>query len=111
MKFLRLLPLFLCLSVFPVTSGMSCKPTQQRVTYNTLATIGQTVNKAYAAYLDQVVAGKAKYSQTLAQDYNKFQGLYNTAVQAASMNLQAPTPTDLEGLGRSIITAINTLKL
>ena len=112
MKRLFLAFLLLAIPLSPVgMTGMSCKPTQLRVTYNTLATVGQTVNTAYAAYLDQVVAGKAKYSQPLATDYNKFQALYNTAVQAASMNLQAPASTELEQLGQSIIAAIQTLKL
>lgn len=91
-------------------TGMTCTAHQQKITYNTLSTVGLAVNSAYAAYLDQVVSGKATYSVPLANDYNKFQGLFNTAVQAASMNLAAPAGADLQSLAASIITTINTLK-
>lgn len=111
LKKLFLAVLLLAMPLAPVGwTGMTCSQSQQRLTYNTLATVGQSVNSAYAAYLDQVVHGKATYSVALANDYNKFQGLFNTAVQAASMNLAAPAPAELQSLATSILSAITTLK-
>lgn len=111
MKRLFLALLLLAMPLAPVGwTGMTCSSSQQRITYNTLATVGQAVNTAYAAYLDQVVAGKATYSVAVANDYNKFQGLFNTAVQAASMNLASPASADLQSLAASIVSNIATLK-
>jgi len=111
MKRIILAVLLLSMPLAPAgLTGMTCKPSQQRIAYNTLATIGQSVNASYAAYLDQVVAGKATYSASLAGDYNKFPAGVAVAVQAASSNLSAPAPTDLVNLGQSIINAISTFK-
>lgn len=111
LKRLFLAVLLLAMPLAPVGwTGMSCKPSQQRIVYNTLATVGSAVNTAYAAYLDQVVVGKATYSVALANDFNKFQALFNTAVQAASMNLEAPASVDLQNLATSIVSTIATLK-
>ena len=113
-KYISRLVLATLLLVAPLApvgwTGMTCSSSQQRITYNTLATVGSAVNTAYAAYLDQVVAGKATYSVALANDYNKFQALFNTAVQAASMNLAAPASADLQSLAASIVSTIGTLK-
>ncbi len=77
-----------------------------RVTYNTLLTVGTAVNSAYAAYNDQVVAGKATFNVSVASGYNKFQALYAAAVQAAQMNPNAIAPQDVIDLANQVLALI-----
>lgn len=88
------------------TTGMSCKPSQQRITYNTLSTVGLSVNQAYAAYNDQVVAGKATFSPSVAQKYNEFQAAYAVAVSAAQNVTTAIAPQNVTDLANSVFTLI-----
>lgn len=87
-------------------TGMSCKPSQQRITYNSLYSVGSAVNSAYAAYMDQVVAGRAAFNATVAQRYNEFQGAFNVAVVAAQNNPQAIAPQNIVDLSNAVFAAI-----
>ena len=106
MKILNLLFLSVCLAVFPVTSGMTCKPSEQRITYNSLYGVGTGVNSAYAAYMDQTVAGKATFSPNVGKAYNDFQSAFNVAVVAASNNPQAIAPQNVVDLANAVYAAI-----
>lgn len=99
--------LLLCIPIAPIgTTGMSCKPTQQRITYNTLYSVGSAVNSAYAAYNDAVVQGKAIFSPNVAKAYNDFQAAFAVAVQAAQLNPQAIAPQNIVDLSNAVFAAI-----
>ncbi len=99
--------LLLALPIAPVgLTGASCPAKQQTITYNTLATVGQGVNAAYAAWNDQVVQGRAIFNVTVADKYNAFQKAYAVAVQAASMNINAIAPADLITLSNELLALI-----
>jgi len=87
-------------------TGMTCSQSQQRLTYNSLASVGLAVNSAYAAYNDQVVAGKATFSPTVAKAYNDFQAAYLVAVTAASNNPNAIAPQNVVDLANAVYAAI-----
>lgn len=107
MKRLFLAFLLLALPVAPVgLTGMTCSTGQQRVTYNTLASVGLSVNSAYAAYSDQVVQGRATFSPTVAQRYSEFQSAYAVAVSAAQVGTAAPAPQNIIDLANAVYAAI-----
>lgn len=107
MKRLLLAFLLLCLPLAPVGwTGMTCSQNQTTATYNTLLTIGTAVNSAYAAYNDQVVAGKATFNTNVAKAYNDFQAGYLVAVNASSGVLSAPAPANLTDLANAVYAAI-----
>lgn len=90
---------------------MTCaNKTVQKTTYNTLASVGLSVNSAYSAWSDQVVAGKATFNASVATKYNQFQSAYAVAVQTASMNANALAPADLVTLANETIALINQFK-
>ena len=101
--------LALSLAVFPLCGGMTCSQSQQTITYNTLYSVGQAVNQAYSAYMDQVVAGKATFSTTVAKAYNDFQAAFLVAVTAAQ-TVNAPAPQNITDLANALYSAINQLK-
>lgn len=108
MKRLLLAILLLAMPLAPVGwTGMTCTPSQQKITYNTLATVGTGVNQAYAAWNDQVVQGKATFNAGVADKYNAFQKAYAVAVQAASMNTAAVAPQDLVTLANEVLSLIH----
>ena len=99
--------LLLCLPLAPVGwTGMTCTPSQQKVTYNTLASVGTAVNTAYAAYNDQVVRGQATFSPSVAKAYNDFQAGFGVAVAAASANPSAVAPQNVVDLANAVYAAI-----
>jgi hypothetical protein len=71
-----------------------------------LYTAGTGVNTGYAAYLDQVVAGKATYSTSVAKAFNDFQAAYNVAVNVASQNLSALAPQNIVDLANAFYAAV-----
>ncbi len=87
-------------------TGMTCTPSQQKATYNTLSSVGLAVNSAYAAYNDQVVTGKATFNVTVAKAYNDFQSVFGVAVAAASTNPQAIAPQNVVDAANAVYAAI-----
>ena len=109
MKRLFLAVLLLCIPIAPIgTTGASCKPTQQRITYNTLYSVGSAVNSAYAAYNDAVVQNKATFNASVAKAYNDFQAAFAVAVQAAQLNVNAVAPQNVIDLSNAVLAAIKT---
>ncbi len=99
--------LLLALPIAPVgLTGASCPAKQQTIAYNTLATVGQGVNAAYAAWNDKVVQGTATFNVAVADKYNAFQKAFAVAVQAASMNMNAVAPSDLVTLSNEVLALI-----
>lgn len=107
MKRIFLAILLLAMPLAPMGwTGMTCKPQQQRIVYNTLSTVGRAVNDAYAAYNDQVVAGKAVFSPSVATKYNEFQAAYGVAVNAAQNATSAVAPQNVTDLANSVFALI-----
>ncbi len=107
MKRIFLAFLLLSMPLAPVGwTGMTCSQSQQRVTYNSLYSVGLGVNSAYAAYNDQVVAGKSTFSPNVAKAYNDFQAAFNLAVQAAQLNTKAIAPQSLIDLANTVYATI-----
>jgi len=84
--------LLLCvlLACAPIAfSGMTCKPSEQRLAYNTLSSVEDTTTAAFRAYLTLVVKGEVSKDKlpAVAQAYNQFQ----SAMQAAVVMLGTPT--------------------
>lgn len=103
--------LLLLMPLAPVGwTGMTCSQSQQRVTYNTLYSVGLSVNTAYAAYNDQVVAGKATFSPTVAKAYNDFQAGFSVAVSAAQAGTSSVAPQNIVDLANAVYAAINQFK-
>src|SRR5690348_14870907 len=105
----RLIPAFLLLPMpsAPVGwTGMTCSAKQERITYNSLSSVGQAVNTAYAAWNDQVVAGKATFSPNVSAAYNKFQSVFNVAVTAAATNPNAVASQDVVDAANAVYAAI-----
>lgn len=100
--------LFLAVSLLSIalTPAMTCTPSQQRLTYNSLFSVGQAVNQAYAAYNDQVVTGKATFNPSVAKAYNDFQAGYAVAVVTASNNPNAIAPQNVVDLANAVYAAI-----
>lgn len=105
-KLLSLLMLACALGSFPLVTGMTCSQSQQKTTYTTLFGIGTAVNSAYAAYMDQVVAGKSTFNAKIAQGYNDFQAALSAAVTIAQGNTAAVAPSALIDQGNALITSI-----
>ena len=112
MKRILLALLLLAMPLAPMGwTGMTCQNASvQKATYNTLSSVGIAVNTAYAAWNDQVVAGKTPFNVGVADKYNTFQKSYAVAVQAASMNVNALAPADLVALANETIALINQFK-
>lgn len=99
------LVLALSLAVFPLCGGMTCSQSQQTITFNTIYSLGQAVNQAYAAYMDKVVAGTATFNVTVAKAYNDFQAAFLVSVNAAQ-TVNAPAPANLTNLANAVYAAI-----
>lgn len=111
----QLLPLlFAAALIVPVAplALTGCKTSQQRLTYNTLASVGMTVNSAYSGYLDGVVQGKVPTNDVpkVSLLYNQFQGAYSVAISAAQFNPTNIAPQNVVDLATQIVNFIATLK-
>jgi len=96
MKRIFLAFLLLSIPLCPVGwTGMTCSKPQQRITYNSLYSVGAAVNSAYAAYMDQVVTGKAVFNSNVAKAYTDFQSGFAVAVQMAQLNTFTVAPQQL----------------
>lgn len=110
-KTLFLSALILCLPLSFALVQTGCTTTQQTITYNTLHATAVTVDNAYSAFWDMVVAGKVtKSGQQKVQDARaKYQLAFEKAVIAAKMDYNALTPVDVQALAVDLITTITKL--
>ncbi len=94
----------------PVVVVTSCTPLQERVTYNTLATVGDGVDTAMKAYTDLLVAGKVDVStlKGVAEKYTKFQTMYKAAVIVAQGNPKSTAPPNVTEAAAEFLTAAKT---
>lgn len=90
----------------------SCSTSQQRITYNTLASVGMTVNSTYSGYLDGVVQGKVGTNDVprVSVLYNQFQAAYAVAISAAQFNPTNIAPQNVVDLATQIVNLIATIK-
>lgn len=101
-----------CLSfgvLLAVTTG--CSTSQQRVAYNTLATVQTVTVGAYDAYVAQVIAGNIKTNDLprIARQFNLFQASFLVALDAVQNNTNALAPESLTVLSGDLLNLINTV--
>ena len=104
MRKLYLGTLLLC-----ITAIAACTTTQQRKTYNTLYTVGQSVDTAYKGYNDLLVTGQIRpvNYKKVSTAYSDFQVYYKTAVQVFNYNTNAVAPQELIVKAAETVTIIN----
>ncbi len=103
-----LLSLALCaFAIQPVVT--SCKaPTAQRVTYNTLASIGSATDAAVKGYFDAVVHGTVKTNgvPAVAKAYSNFQLAFGTALVLANNDTNAVVSSGVATASAAVTAAI-----
>lgn len=112
-KLLASIGLALALATGPAVliSTSGCQ-SQQRIVFNTLYTIGHSVDSAYKGFNDAIIAGKVSASDMVkvAKLYTKYQTEFNLAVDAAQGNLNILAPTAVTQAASDLTTAISTAK-
>lgn len=95
-----------------VVTQPGCTTTQNQITYQTLYGIGKATDNAYMAFNDLVVAGKipAASLKKVGDVWAKYRVSYDTAVNAAKLNLNMPAQQDVIDLSNSVIATINAFK-
>lgn len=85
---------------------------QSKTVYNTLASVQVTTSGAYNAYLDLVVQGKVPTNSVpvVSRDYTIFQGVWNGAVQVASLGVQAPATAPVSAASAAVLADITAAK-
>jgi len=101
----------LCLALV-VLPGMTCKPSQQTTTYNTLSSVHLTTSGAYNAYLDLVVQGKLSTNMVpvVSRDYSTFIAVWNGAVSIAASGVTAPASPAVANASATVLADINVAK-
>lgn len=98
----------------PITATLTgCKtPTAQRQAFNTVYSLGATVDASYRAYLDLVVTGQVSTNgvRAVAQQYNAFQDAFRAAVVVVTLNTNAPAPASLIGKAAEVTATIENAK-
>lgn len=115
MKSIRILILACLMACLPVGLALSpigCSTSAQRITYNTLASVGATANSAYSAYLDLVVKGSVKTNDVpkVSAAYNTFEMAFAAAISAAQFNPTNPAPANVTDLANNLLSAISAAK-
>ncbi len=85
-----------------------CSTTQQRASYNTLYSVGQSVNTAYKNYIDLVIQGAVKTNNVpaISKAYNAFQAEFLVAVEIMALTTNAPPPAKLVGEAEALTVTI-----
>jgi hypothetical protein len=101
----------LCLALIALPA-MTCAPSQQKVTYNTLASVQLSTQAAYNSYLDLVVQGQVRTNEVpaISQDYTLFMTVWAATVQIASEGTNAPTTAPVAAAAAKVVTDINLAK-
>lgn len=96
--------------IISVTPG--CSTSQQRKAYNSLYSIGQTVDSAYKSYLDLVVSGKVATNDVpkISGYYADFQRTYGLAVSVAATTKSALPSPEVSSTANRILSAITQAK-
>lgn len=98
-------------AVFAVAFLIGCA-SQQRVTYNTLASVQVATTGAYSSYLDLVIQGKVTTNSvpTVSKDYDIFQTVWNGAVVVARWATNSPASQQVLDAAAVVVTDINKAK-
>ena len=102
------------LAVFALAISLlcGCQTTPQRKTFNTVWTLGSTVNESYKAYIDLVIAGQLPTTNVrrVSVAYNRFQDAFSAATVIITANTNAPPPANLLSLGNEFLSTVNAAK-
>jgi hypothetical protein len=87
---------------------IGCTTSQQRTTYNSLASIALSVDASMQAYTDLVVRGEvpAEKLREVSKVYNEFQAAYQLALALAQLRPDQPPTPDLITAAAKVSTAI-----
>ena len=90
----------------------ACTTSQQRISYNSLYSVGKSVDVAYRSYLDLVLAGKVKTNSVpaISKQYNEFQQAFGAAVVVLTLNTNAPASTAITAQASELIGNIAKAK-
>ncbi len=104
----KIIGLALLLAVAP----LACTTSQQRIVYNSLASVGMTADASYKAYLDGVVHGTIVTNgvPSVSQAYATFQITYAAALAVAQFQTNAPATTAVADAAASLATSITKAK-
>jgi hypothetical protein len=91
---------------------LGCNATQQKVAYNTLASLEQTTSVALDSYDALVIKGQIPTNDIplVKSAFNKFQASFVIALDAAQYNTNAIAPAALIVESQDVINLISTLK-
>jgi hypothetical protein len=109
----NLLLSLILLTVFVLTPGMTCTPSQQQTTYNTIFSVETTTRSAFDAYLDLAIKQSPPNTNGLAQAafaWNTFQAAERAAIDIAQGNKNSPAPQSLVDAQAKAITVFHGLK-
>lgn len=111
MKKLILALMLVCLPISFVVVETGCTTSQQVVAAKTIDGVAIAVDKAYAAFQDEVYAGRvsAEDAQKAAALRAKYQAGMNLAIAAAQGNLNAPLPDTVWQLAAELFGFIKPL--
>lgn len=111
MKKLLLAVLLVCLPLSVAVTQTGCVTTPRTVAYNTLKATAVTVDNAYMAFWDLVVAGKVPTdTQAKVQSLRaKYQAAFASAVVLAKFDYNTATPADVGILASDLVNTIATL--
>ena len=108
---MKIKPTLGILLVIVACSGASC-PNQQKTTFNTIASLEQTVDAAYKSYLDLVIQGKISTNSvpSVGLKYNTFQSAIRMGIVMTTLSTNAPPNSAYMNMGMDVLTAINSAK-
>lgn len=115
MKSLKTVLLLVALTVLPlapVVIAPGCSTSAERKAYNSLYSIGQTVDSAYKSYLDLVVAGKVATNDVpkISGYYADFQRAYGLSVSVVATAGNVPPSPEVSSAANRILSAITQAK-
>ena len=92
--------------------AMTCAPSAQTASYNTLSSVQLTTSGAYNAYLDLVIQGKIATNMvpTISRDYSIFMAVWSGAVSVAETGVIAPATPSVAVAAATVIADINIAK-
>ena len=86
---------------------------QQKLLYNTLASVETVTTGAFNGYLQLAVTGKIPTNSvpTISKDYNSFQQLWLGAVAVAQFNTNSVAPPIVVNASSNLLYEINVAKI
>lgn len=110
----HLVPPLVFVVTFTLTIICGCGIFNQgsRAQYNTLASIGFTVDSAVTAYYDGVARGIIATNNVpkVSAAYNEFQSAYEQALHGAEYGTNSPAPQNLINQEQTVLNAVGGIK-